>query len=66
MNFAIGSGGLGRLKKNLINLFCFTKPKYSIQTEIMIKYRKLFELYDLLDKMKKNIKSSADTSLSFL
>lgn len=43
-NFAIGRGGLGRLKKNLIELYSFARPKKEVQDKIVEEYKRLGKL----------------------
>jgi restriction endonuclease S subunit len=47
--FAIGRGGLGRLKKNLIELYSFKRPKIEIQNQIVDEYNKIITLKEKLD-----------------
>jgi restriction endonuclease S subunit len=43
-NFAIGRGGLGRLKKNIVSLFKFNLPKKPLQRKILFEYKKLIKI----------------------
>jgi len=49
--FAIGHGGLGRLKKILIKLYPFILPKKSVQDKIVEEYTKLIVFKQQLDKI---------------
>ncbi len=51
MDFAIGRGGLGRLKKNLIELYSFELPKRVIQNQIVDEYNKIITIRNKLETL---------------
>jgi hypothetical protein len=51
MEYAIGKGGLGTLKKVLIELYPFTLPKRIVQDRIVEEYKRFMELKKQLETL---------------
>lgn len=63
-DLAIGDGGLGRLKKNLIESYQFIRPNKNKQDEIVAEYKKLIVLKQQLNSIILKIENQLQKSIS--